>query len=336
MQAQPNLRQSTLPAPTLSYTMIVCDTTNVAPGPAGIGQVWNFNSLAQRNKDTTITTYAEKSALSPQLQEKFPRAEVVVIDDSTTSAFRITDDQWRWEGTATPSATMVAGSDPYDVRPSEVVFNDPKSDRYDGTLESTVLPPGQYPRLGRHTFIYDGFGQLILPDFVYDNVARTTQVDTTSTEFSIGPQRVFLSIVSHVTMWQSINENVPLMLIEEVTGQVVNVDGIPVGPAFFNKTVRYRGRNAVTSVEEEVEHALSVTPSPSTTDRVSINGLNVDPSMITLINAIGEVVTCPVSTSDEGVSIDVRTLAPGRYTVLILDGIGTASRLRSASFIRVR
>lgn len=335
-QAQPNLRQSTLPKPFLSYTMTVCDTANVVPGPAGIGQVWNFNTLIQRGKDTTVTTYTDKSSLSPQLQVKFPRAEVVVIDDSTTSAFRITDDQWRWEGTATPSATMVAGSDPYDVRPSEVVFNDPKSDSYDGTLESTVLPPGQYPRLGRHHFIYDGFGQLILPDFVYDNVARTTQVDTTSTEFSLGPQRVFLATVSVVTMWQSVNENVPLMLIEEVAGQVVNVDGVPIGPSFSNKTVRYRGRFTVSSVDEEERYSLVVTPSPSTTDRVSIKGLNVDPSNITLINAIGEVISCPTSMSAEGLSIDVRSLAPGRYTVLIVDGIGAASRLRTASFIRVR
>lgn len=335
-QAQPNLRQSTLPKPFLSFTMAVCDTANVVPGPAGVGQVWNFNTLIQRGKDTTVTTYTDKSSLSPQLQEKLPRAEVVVIDDTTTTAFRTVDGFWRWEGAATPSATMVAGSDPYDVRPSEVVFNDPKSDRYDGTLESTALPPGQYPRRGSHRFIYDGFGQLILPDFTYNNVARTSQLDTTSAEFSIGPQRVFLTIVSAVTMWQSINENVPLMLIETVSGQVTNVDGVPIGPSFKNKTVRYRGRNAVTSVEEEVEHALVVTPSPSTTDRVSIKGLNVDPSMITLVNAIGEVITCPIARSDEGLTIDVRSLAPGRYTVLILDGIGAASRLRTASIIRVR
>lgn len=336
LQAQPNLRVQTLPAPFLSFTMKVCDTTGVRPGPSGTGQVWNFNSLQQRNQDTTQTIYTDKSSLTPEQQEKLRNAEVIVIDDTTTSGFRIADGQWRWEGSFTPNASVVAGSDPYDVRPSEVVFNDPKNDQYDALFESTFLPPGQYQRTGTHTYLYDGFGQLILPDFVYSNVARITQIDSTSTEFSIGPQQAFLTITTNITMWQQVNSNIPLMLIESVSGQVLNREGIPLGPSFNSRTVRYRAVNATTSVDEETENSLTVSPSPTSNDHVVINDVTIDPSRIIVITSDGAMVSAPATRTSTGVTVDIRALAPGAYTILILEGASNLPRFRAAQFIRLR
>lgn len=336
VEAQPNLRQQTLPAPFLSFTMRVCDTTGVRPGPAGIGQVWNFSGLQQRGQDTTRTIYTDKSSLTPEQQEKLRNADVIVIDDTTTAGYRLVNGQWRWEGSITPTASVVAGSDPYDVRPSEVVFNDPKSDRFDAVLESTVLPPGQYPRTGSHNYIYDGFGRIILPDFAYDNVARITQVDSTSTQFAIGPQQAFLTITTNITMWQQVNSNIPLMVIETVVGQVRNRDGVPLGPAFNSKTVRFRGVNATTSVDEETQNALTVSPSPTTNDEVTVNDVTIDPSQMIVIGSNGDQVDAKATRTASGITIDIRSLAPGAYSVLIMEGAGSIPRIRTAQFVRLR
>jgi hypothetical protein len=326
--AQPNLRKQTLPAPFSSFSMYVCDTTGVRTGSPGTAQIWNYASLVKRGNDTTFTIYTDKSVLKDPA--KFPNGEVVVIDDTTTSIYRTINNQWRLEGWITPTTEMVVGVDPYDVRPSEIVFNDPKFDIFNGTVQSPFPTPGAKNVTGAHAYVYDGFGQLVLPDFTYNNVARTTQRDTLSVEVTIGPQKAVVKTISRKTSWQEVSSNIPLFIIDESTIQVFNANNVSLFGPFSFKTVRYRRHGQTTDVQEDPSHSLLVAPCPSSGDQVTIMGLIADPRTVLVINAIGEQMVCPTSQTEQGVKIDIRDLSKGSYTVLVLEG----QVMRTVAFTR--
>lgn len=332
--AQPIFGSRTLPFPYVNFRMNVCDTVGIAPGTAGNGQVWSFVSLIRRGTDTTETSIIDQFGLSPDLRAKFPTATVVVIDDTTSSFYRVVGNQWRLDGRETPSASLVVSPDPYDVRPTEVVFNNPKVDTYGGTFESTMLPPGPKPVIGSHSFTYDGFGRLILPDFSYDNVARITQHDTMSAEFTVGPQRSFLRVTSQTTTWQQPNSSTPLLVIEESVAAVVDTSGTPLMPRSFQKTVRYLDRNSITSVDDDVAGALMVVPSPSSTDHVAVLGQDIASSTVVVINALGQTMSCAVTEVDGGLTLDISQLPCGSYSVLLMREHPGGVRVRTTSFIR--
>lgn len=310
--------------------MYVCDTTGVRTGSPGTAQIWNYASLVRRGSDTSLTIYTDKTFLKSPVREKFPNAEVVVVDDTTTSIYRTVNNTWRLEGWITPTTEMLVGVDPYDVRPSEIVFNDPKFDIFNGTIQSPFPTPGTKNITGSHAYVYDGFGQLVLPDFTYNNVARTTQRDTMSTEIAIGPQKGYVKSISRKTSWQEVSSNIPLFIIDESTIQVFNASNVSLFGPFTFKTVRYRRYGQTTGVNDDPSQSLLVAPCPASGDHVTVMGLAVDPSSIIVINAIGEQIACPTSQTDAGIKIDVRELAKGSYTVLVLEG----QMMRTAGFVR--
>ena len=330
VMAQPNLRKQTLPAPFSSYSMYVCDTTGIRAGSSGTGQVWNYSSLVRRGADTTFTIYADKSALKSPTREKFPNAEVVVIDDTTTSVYRTVNNVWRLDGWITPTTEMLVGVDPYDVRPSEIVFTNPSFDIFNGTIQSPFPTPGTKNVTGSHVYVYDGYGQLVLPDFTYNNVARVSQRDTMSVEVSIGPQKAFVKTISRKTSWQELTSNIPLFIIDESTVQVFNAANMSLFGPFTFKTVRYRRYGQTTDVNEDPSQSLVVAPSPSAGDYVTVMALQADPHNIIVINTIGEQISCPTTQTNTGIEIDVRELAKGSYSVLVLEG----QRMRTVRFVR--
>jgi hypothetical protein len=329
--AQPVLRKTTLPAPFKSFTMVPCDTTGVRIGAPGTGQVWNYTTLMRRGTDSITTTYTDKSGLTPVARMRFPNAEVVVIDDTTTYIYRTVDNKWRLDGWITPNTEMLAGADPYDVRPVEIVFNDPSSDVFIGTLQSPFPTPGAKNVTGSHAYIYDGFGQLALPDRTYTNVARITQRDSMTAEITLGVQKGSIKTTTRKTSWQEVSSNVPLFIIEESTTTVVNANNVTLFGPFNQRSVRYRRYTEPTDVHEDPDNALLVVPSPSYADVIAVKGLRAEPENISVINSIGELMECPMVSSGTNVHIDVRQLATGSYTVVVTDG----RHIRMASFIRM-
>lgn len=334
--AQPTLRVSTLPAPIVEYRMHVCDTTGVTPGPGGTGVTWDFTSLVRRGNEETTTRYLTRNLLPAEQQGLFPKAEVFVVDDTVTTGFRLIQDQWRWEGTNTPSATIVAGNDPYDTRPAEVVYNDPKSGTYDGIIERFPIP-GATTRTGDHSFVYDGFGTLITPEAIISSSARTTETSVTRDEFSIGPQKVFLVLRSTTTTWFPFSRNTPHMVIQQIDGRVENVMGQPIGAPFTQKTVRYSTEGSISGVDEELERSVTLMPQPVTTGVATIGGLPSSPTSVMIVDAIGLVRPASYTMSgDHGIDLDVRSLPSGRYSAVLTFGDGAGSRTVTRTFIRLR
>jgi hypothetical protein len=336
LAAQPVLRVSTLPAPIVEFTMHVCDTAGVTPGPGGAGVTWDFSSLKRRGSEETITRYLSRDLLPTEQQGLFPNAEVFVVDDTVTTGFRLIEDQWRWEGTNTPAATIVAGNDPYDTRPAEVVFNDPKSGTYDGIIERFPIP-GATTRTGDHSFVYDGFGTLITPEAIITNSARTTETSTTRDEFSIGPQRVFLVLSTTTTTWFPFTRNTPHLVIQQIDGRVENVMGQPIGAPFTQKTVRYAKDGSTSSVDEELERSVTLLPQPVTAAVATIGGLPSAPTSVVIVDALGLIRQASyTSTGDSGIELDVRSLPSGRYAAVLTFGEGAGSRTVTRTFIRLK
>jgi hypothetical protein len=211
-----------------------------------------------------------------------------------------------------------------------VVVNNPKFDVFNGTITSPFPTPGTKQFTGSHSFVYDGFGQLNLPDGTYSNVARTTQRDTMTTEVTIGVQKAFVKTISRATAWQEVASNIPLLTIDETTITVSNASNVTLFGPYNLKTVRYRRYGQTTDVPEESDNTLLVAPSPSSSDVLTIFGLDADPAYIVVINTIGETIACATTRTEAGMTLDVRGLAIGTYHVLIMDG----THLRTASFVR--
>lgn len=330
--AQPNLRSTTLPAPFKTFGMRPCDTTGVRVGPGGTGLTWNYANLKTAGTDSVITSYSDSTALTMAQRTRFRNAEVVVKDDTTTSIYRTVTGSWRLVGRITPTTEMVVGVDPYDVRPSEIVFNDPKSDKYNGNYTSAFPVQGSRPFTGGHSYVYDGLGTLQLPLKTYVNVARVTWRDSVSVTVQIGATSGFLRIITRTVSWQEVNSNVPLLVIEEKTISVVDDKGAPLASQLSTRSVRIRGEGQSTSVTDDPFYSLLVWPSPASGDHITVKGLLLDPATVTVINAAGQAVACPVSSIDSDLRIDVRSLPAGTFYVLIAEDY----RIRTASFVRMR
>jgi len=312
--------------------MLRCDTSLVRVGNGGTGLTWDYTNLVRRGNDSAQTSYSDSTALTPQQRLRFRAADVVVVDDTTTSIYRTVNSTWRLVGRFTPSTEMIVGVDPYDVRPSEIVFNDPKKDTYNGTFQSSVPTPGVRPFSASHRYVYDGFGSLRLPDQTYPDVARISWWDTVTVEVTIGIQKAFVKSTVRTTSWQSVTSNIPQLVIEESTIRVTNASDVPLFAPFTGKSVRYLAFVNSTGIDDQPLQPYAVAPLPASGDHVTIMGLANDPSSITLINAAGQTVSCPMTSTGSGLRLDIRTLPAGTYYALIPEGY----RLRTASFVKVK
>ena len=151
-----------------------------------------------------------------------------------------------------------------------------------------------------------------------------------SAEVTIGPQEAFVKTISRRTAWQELTSNIPLFIIDESSVQVFNANNVSLFGPFIFKTVRYRRYGQTTSVNDDHSQSLLVAPCPTTGDHVTVMGLYADPSTVVVINSFGEQVLCPTTQSDAGIKIDVRSLASGSYTVIVLEG----QWMRTVGFVR--
>ena len=328
--AQPILGGRTLPAPYDQFRMIPCDTVAVGVGSPGVDVVWSYRDLRALTPDPVVTIYSDSTLLTDAQRQVFQGSDVVVLDDTTLSVYQTVNDVVRLIGRVTPTTELVAESDPYDVRPTEITFDGRNRDRFAGTLRLLLEIPQLQPVTGSHEYHYDGFGTLVLPDFIYDNVARVSARDTIIGEVTYNAQRARLSWSRWTTTWQNVSSQRPLLVIEENTVLLTDSRGTPLAEPFVHKTVRYQPFDNTSSVGDDEESRLHVAPSPSLNDHVTVLGLHGDPAHVMVISARGEVVHCTITQGADGMVLDVHGLAHGTYYVLSM----SAGRLRTASFVR--
>ena len=329
LAAQPNLGDATIPTPSKSFTYIQALTEGVDPGPGGVDVVWDFSGLVQDPAlpDLVRVNYLMPSQMPSELQAAFPTADRAVQIDTVIDVYQKTDTTLRWLGAQSPSASAMASTtDPYDTRPIEIVFNQPTTDTYTGSLTVDVGPV-TFERAGFSQVIYDGFGEVILPGGVkYGNVARVFENTTVTDSTQLGPDIfVVKTRVGKISYQNASNDSVYVVITSVTITSTRN--GIEEQPPVNIETVRYIFDDNASGVnEEDLSNSLSVYPNPTLGSSIVVQGIESMPSSIYIIDGKGQRASAVAFTSEGNGSIRITlpALSSGVHLVEINRHCGKA------------
>lgn len=310
--AQPTLDVRTLPRPSKSIIRTQADTTGVRPGSAGSGAVWNFSNLVPRAQYTQ--RYVNRNELPIAVRDSFPAAQIGVISDTTTNLFSRVGNSFRLVGTVTPSAQLTVAPDPYDTRPTEIVYDGTSTDTYRATIR--VATGQTLRRSGTDTLTYDAHGTLILPSGTFTNVARLFRRTLTLDTAIVGPQTIVIRRSTRTWTYQQDTSDIELLEISEATQQVIR-NGTPIGTPLTIKTVNFTGPGGSSSVDDDAVLRLAY-PNPLQGAVLHIDDVNMEVADITVTNMAGASVAVDAwEHLGEAIRITMPALASGGYTIVM-------------------
>lgn len=322
--AQPTLDERTLPRPTKTLTRLVADTTGVRPGQAGPSVTWNYAFLQQRTQYTQ--RILRRSDLAPDVIDSFPNVQIAVVNDTTLNLFARVGTTFRLLGTVTPAARLTVSPDPYDTRPTEIVYDGTSVDTYRGTIR---VQTGQILRRGgTDTLTYDGYGTLVLPSRTYTNVARLYRRTLTLDTLNQGPQTIIIRRSTQTWTYQQDTSDVELLEITQSTQQVTR-NGQPVGTPFTTKTVSFIGDGSTSAADEDHTHRIAF-PNPLQGATLYIDDVDVDVARIRLVDLHGaEHDVRAWQRTDDRLLVTIPNMANGVYTIMLISpsGVTRSSRL---------
>jgi len=269
--AQPKLDVRTLPTPSKNISRTIVTTPNVSPGASGAGVVWDFRNLMGTGQEKQ--QYLSRSELPDSIRAQYPLAQVGVLADTTLTLFRAVGRYFQILGITTPRTQMTVVVDPYDTRPTEIVYTGQLLDAYKATLRVNATPQLVGSRLGQHSVRYDGFGTLILPKNQYQEVARLTILGNTTDSFTISGANVVIKATTRRTTFQRVTDDTILLDIAETLTSITR-NGQPVGSPITTTAVTHVGFEQTTSVgNSESEHTALALPNPSNGKDLTISGI---------------------------------------------------------------
>lgn len=320
--AQPTLDQRTLPRPTKTLTRSFADTTGVRPGQAGSNAIWNFSFLQQRSQYTQ--RILSRADLAADVIDSFPQVQIAVVNDTTTNLFARVGQTFRLLGTISPTARLTVSPDPYDTRPTEIVFDGTSTDTYRGTIR---VQTGQALRRGgTDSLTYDGHGTLFLPTRTYTGVARLYRRTLTLDTLNQGPQTIIIRRSTQTWTYQQDTSDVELLEITQSTQQVTR-NGQPVGTPITTKTVSYlpEGPNSV-----DPDHTQRTAfPNPLQGAVLSIDDVDIDVARVQLIDMHGaELEVSAWQRANDRLLVTIPAVANGVYSVVLTSPTGVVRRTR--------
>lgn len=281
---QQKLDVRSLPTPSKTFVRTTVDPSGVLPGPGGIGVVWDFRGLPMGSEQRQFIL--SKSELPRSVQDSFPLTQVGVRTDTTLALYATVGRYFRLLGYVTPATQMTVITDPYDTRPTEIVYSGRLLDAYKAVIRTVGTGSLVAKRTGQHSITYDGFGTLLLPQATYRDVARLTTTGSTTDSTIVGPNTVVVRRVISRTTYQEFSNDTVRMEIEEVVTTTTR-NGQPIGQPSTSKTVVYYGLNSSTDVEEEVKGTLLVAPNPSNGSTLRITGLEYNVQFLQVFDVSG-------------------------------------------------
>lgn len=316
LMGQQKLDVRSIPTPSKSFVRTTIDPTGVTPGPSGFGVVWDFEALPPGTEQRQF--FLSKSELPKSVQDSFPLTQVGIQTDSILVLYATVGRYLRLLGYVTPSTQMTVVTDPYDTRPTEIVFSGRLLDAYKAIIRVGGTGGQTARRTGQHSITYDGFGTLILPQATYRDVARLTTKGSTTDSITIGANTIVTRRVVTRTTYQEYSNDTVRLEIEEVTTTVTR-NGQPIGQPTTLKSVVYFGRNTTTSVEEDAVGSPSIVPNPSNGSALVIKGCEQELRSLYVFDVSGTRVANVGWTrrGDAELSVTLPGLANGAYVVLV-------------------
>lgn len=322
VSAQPRLDVRSLPAPSKQFVLGLADTVGVKVGAAGPNVIWDFSQLKRQGVgvDSITVEYLSPLATPPEAAALFPTAQVAVRTGVRFEFFRTEGTMFRMLGAWTPTSSLTSGTaNPYDTRPVEITFGGQHVDQYKAVLNSQTDPQVQQ-RAGTHTFVYDGFGRLVLPIGEVTNVARTitiTRSTDTARYTSPTPRVVVTTTDIQSYRWSQAVDNVPWVTINFTTIRVTT-NGQPVSTV-SSREVRFRDTTMIPSGVESAATLNRVYPNPTHAgDEVSVAGIEADVLSAEAVDIHGVATgVTVVRTGSERVRVTLNGLAAGSYVLVL-------------------
>ena len=238
--AQPTITSGILPVKG-DTVILALDTILQPPGNSGVNVTWNFSSLQQHILSSRI--YLDPA--STPYAAKYPNA-VLARTDGAGSVYTY----WKNAGNISTYYGFVEPA-VYDQNYNSLPVNYYKfpikyGDAYVDSLFATTNP-GNTQGSGKYYFSADGWGTLILPNKVVQNVLRTKSIlyigDSTVNSFSLTKEYA----------WYSPNQKDALLVISSVL----------LNGALYKKFVFYDKRvaNGVSTIDASEE--MNIYPNPT-------------------------------------------------------------------------
>mgnify|MGYP000138427797 CR=1 FL=1 len=320
--SQQALDVRSIPAPRKQLERTIVDPTGVVPGPAGVGVIWDFRSLSPGVAQ--LQEYLSIDDLPQAVRDSFPTTQVAIQTDTTTSLYTTVGRYFRLIGTITPNTQLTVTTDPYDTRPTEIVYSGRLIDAHKAIIRVRGGSGPVIRRNGQHSVVYDGYGTLQLPTATYANVARLTAIGTTTDSLAVNAVTTVTRRTFRRTTYQMFDSDIVLMEIQEVITNVTR-NGQPVGQQTTTRSVVHYGRNVTTDVQEEPESKLVTSPNPTSGSQLMISGLLGDIRSLQIFTMAGNAINGATWTlrSDEEVAITLPDLSSGTYVLTVEMSNGT-------------
>ncbi len=312
--AQPRLDTRSVPSPPKSFVQTRFDATGLVFGTPGREQVWDFRSLPPGQLQNR--RYLSPSEFPPSVRDSFPSAQFGIQVDTVLSVYAVQGRYLRLLGTVGSNTQLTVGPDPYDTRPTEIVFSGTIIDAHSGAIR---VGTATGRRFGQTSTTYDGYGSLQTPVGRYDSVARLSTIGNTFDTLQTGSDIIVVRRSFRSVVYQSIVSDTQLLVFDDITTSITR-NGSPVG--LPNRTVSgaYHGSNPATSVDSDALFPnVTVAPCPLRGSVCSVAGLPFTPLSVRLFSMAGPEVHDVQWTPDADgrVSISMPYITPGAYILLI-------------------
>jgi len=231
-------------------THITREAAYVNEGKSGPDQIWDFSDLkCIGTKTSMVKNYDNKF-------DKFQNANFEVNDDESSQYYNITSTANLFLGLTTPNAIVQ-----YDKPIVKMKYPFTYGNSFDGVISGKGIYDGTFQSsiYGNYKVEADGYGTLILPNNVFNNVLRVKSVSN-HTEVM---QCASYQIETIKYLWYSKEVRYPLLIIT-VVNQYSSVNGESVKKyVYYNEKVSdNKVQNTDYSKFDNIDNDFSVYPNP--------------------------------------------------------------------------
>lgn len=314
------ITQASEPAIGATASMYLCDSnTNNMNAVTGATATWDYSSLAMYAGE--MRTITQLNATTAPNATDFPSSvtafaiEGLLTTYSSSTVTERTSQGFVYNEPALGSVIAKWSTDEAVMITYPFAYSNISTDNFSGNVDG--VPGGPYPATGTVTTTFDGTGTMLFPSSVsVSGVSRIKTVTDADLTTMLGVVNVKLTQYDY---YDFATTNLPIFTLTNVI-----IVGGPITTPMETQLVLSKYPGAIVGLSDKEEVKFSMYPNPAT-DELTITG-EFNEATMTIVNAVGQVVTAKTIASGEKVSVS--NLQAGLYIVKIeKDGITTVKNL---------
>ena len=285
---------------------IVNATNYASPGGAGNDQIWNLGMPA-------FTQQAEIKCVTPasiNLDQNFPNANIAFDYSSAQYLFKTSNSAFQTIGLSMNGSNIIY-NDAEDLIRFPVKLNDNYTDTWSATINYgyAILY-----RTGKTTVTVDGYGKLLTPDGVFENVYRVNMKQVYTDSLELMGQKQIIKYDNNQYSWYKDGIHYALAQVMDVTANGVN-----------SKAGSYINYHK-SGLKELSNSNFEIFPNPAQ-EEINVKSLYADGSKtIELTDIYGKKVYS--NTLEVSSTIDIKEYPSGIYFVSVYSDNNLVSRTK--------